>query len=104
VTAPWIGEPAEEWRIALCSYTPAPAEPHCGRDATWHGIHRDGPVSLTCCDEHLPIMRALAAYIHPHVHPCSIPGSLFSETENRCYTDWDEQGEFTQAALTEAVQ
>jgi hypothetical protein len=98
---PWIGPAREEWQIAICGFSPSPEALHCDRDATWHGIRFDGEdlIAMSCCDEHLPIAKALCEYVHAHVHPCGIPGSMFRWPENECYTDWDEQAEFTQAQL-----
>ncbi|MGH6654065.1 MAG: hypothetical protein ACRDVE_02535 [Actinocrinis sp.] len=96
----WIGGETESWLIALCSYSPAPGEPHCARDATWHGIEEAEPdlIGMACCDGHLSIMRTLADYVHPLVHPCEIPGAEFRPPENKCFTEWNEQSEFSQVA------
>lgn len=99
----WIGEETEPWRVALCSYAPAPGEPHCTRDATWHGAQLDASadgdiVTVPSCDEHLPIMRGLVDCVHPYVHPCGIPGTEFRWPENRCFAEWDDRSEFAQVA------
>ena len=94
MSGPWIGPETPPWRTALCSYSLKPGEPHCTRDATWHGMMFDGDdvVPMECCDEHKPIVEALCDY----VHPCGIPGSLFRWPENECITEWSEQSEFSQ--------
>lgn len=97
---PRIGEESESWRIGLCAYSDAPGEPHCTRDARWHGIKEaDGGnlIGMPACDEHLPIMRTLANYVHRLVHPCDIPEAEFRWPENACFLDWDEQAEFAAA-------
>ena len=93
-----MGEPTEEWRHFLCTYSPTPDDPKCQRDATWHGmvITDDDLLAMESCDEHMPVMAQLAHYVHPLVHPCGVPGSLFRWPENECYTEWDEHAEFTQ--------
>jgi hypothetical protein len=87
-----MGGLRDEQLAALCGFSPKPGELSCNADATWHGM-LVGPEfveAMACCDAHLPIMRAVAEYVHPRVHPCGIPGSLFRWPENECYTDWDE--------------
>jgi hypothetical protein len=105
MSGPWIGPESEPWRTALCSYSLKPGEPHCTRDATWHGMKFDGDdvVPMESCDEHKPIVEALCDYVHPYVHPCGIPGSLFQWPENECITEWAEQSEFTQALTVAGV-
>lgn len=105
MNAAWIGEPTEEWRHFLCCYSPSPRALKCQRDATWHGmvIGEVDLIAMESCDEHVAIMSELADYVHPLVHPCAIEGSQFRWPENECYTDWDEQAEFTQAVAVAGV-
>ena len=98
---PRIGEESESWRVGLCAYSDAPGEPHCTRDATWHGIKMSEPewVAMASCDAHLPIMLTLADCAHPLVHPCDIPDAEFRWPENRCFLEWDESAEFAAEAM-----
>jgi len=52
VSAPRIGEESESWRVGLCAYSDAPGEPHCTRDAAWHGVKMSEPewVAMASCD------------------------------------------------------
>lgn len=103
---PWVGEEREEWQSFHCGYAAAPDAIHCDRDVVWHGIRfetADGDLlAMGSCDEHKPIIDQLCEYIHAHVHPCSIPGSMFRWPENECYLDWDELAEFQAAEVTMA--
>jgi hypothetical protein len=101
---PWLGPPREEWTVYLCGYSNVPGEPHCNRDATWHGIVLDDQAErftamMVSCDGHLRQMKLSADFAHPLVHPCCIPGSTFRWPENECYTDWNES-ELVAEALT----
>jgi hypothetical protein len=60
-------------------------------------------IAMESCDEHVPIMRQVADYVHQLVHPCGIPDSMFRWPENECYTDWDESAEFA-AEVTEQAR
>lgn len=97
---PFIGQEREEWATWTCGYAAVPGAVHCGRDVIWHGIALDDTdtVGMGSCDEHLPQMKLSADYVHPHQHPCGMPGSLFRWPENECYTDWDEAAEFAAEA------
>lgn len=101
---PWIGKECEPWQTMLCSYADAPGEPHCNRDAAWHGMKIGGAdvIPMESCDDHLPVMRQLVDYAHPLVHPCGIPGSIFCWPENECVTEWDESAEFAAEVLDQA--
>ena len=92
MTAPWMGGPRDDQLTSLCGYAPEPGELSCNADATWHGmvVHPELVHAMASCDGHLAIMAAVAEYVHPLVHPCGIPGSMFRWPENECYTDWDE--------------
>ena len=87
-----MGGTRAEHLIFLCAFAPTPADLSCNADATWHGlvIGDEAVEAMMCCDAHLAVMAAIAHYVHPLVHPCGIPGSLFRWPENECYTDWDE--------------
>jgi hypothetical protein len=92
---PHLGQPREEWTVYLCDYSPDLGEPHCNRDAPWHGFVLDDPAErivamMMSCDDHLRFMKLTADYVHRVEHPCGIPGSMFRWPENECYTDWDE--------------
>jgi hypothetical protein len=97
---PWRGESREEWQIFICGFQASRDAMHCDQDSAWHGFavgDHGIKAMMTSCDEHADAMRQVAEYVHPLVHPCGIPGSMFRWPENECYTDWDEQAEFTQA-------
>jgi hypothetical protein len=87
-----MGGLRDEQLTSLCGFSPEPCELSCNADATWHGMVVTPEVveAMACCDRHLAIMAAVAEYVHPMVHPCGIPGSMFRWPENECYTDWDE--------------
>lgn len=92
---PFIGAPRDEQESWTCGFMEDPQAIHCSRDVTWHGmaIDVDGEhvaLAMACCDEHLPQMKLSADWMHPHQHPCGIPGSWFRWPENECYLDWDE--------------
>lgn len=95
---PWVGAEREEWQHFVCGFAPSPEALHCDRDVVWHGMRFDGDemAAMGCCAEHLPVMKALCDYVHEHVHPCGIPGSMFRWPENECYVDWNETAEFSQ--------
>lgn len=101
---PFLGPPREEWEHWICGHLAHPgATISCSRDATWHGFALDDAseqvaVMMSCCDEHLPQMKLSADYVHPHKHPCSVPGSRFRWPGNECYLDWDDAELLTQAA------
>jgi hypothetical protein len=93
---PYLGKPAEMWESWLCGYSETPADLACHRDATWHGLVLDDPVQrvtamMASCEEHLPLMKLTADYVHSLKHPCCIPGSRFRWPENECYTEWDSE-------------
>ena len=98
MTTPWMGGMRDEHLTSLCGFSPNPGDLSCNADATWHGmvVGPEAVQAMASCDGHLVIMAAVAEYVHPLVHPCGIPGSLFRWPENECYTDWDEKSEFAQ--------
>lgn len=101
----WVGAEREEWASFTCGFAPSPEALHCDRDAAWHGMRFEAGgdmLAMECCDEHLPVMKQVADYVHPLEHPCGIPGSVFRWPENECYTDWDEQSEFVQLMAVDA--
>ena len=99
-----MGGLRDDQLTALCGFAPKPGELSCNADVKWHGmvVGPEFVEAMACCDAHLPIMEAIAEYVHPHVHPCSIPGSLFRWPENECYTDWNE-AELTANAMLAAA-
>lgn len=95
-----MGGERDEWLTSLCGFSPKPGDLSCNADAAWHGMVVGGSEvteAMACCDGHLAIMAAVAEYVHPLVHPCGIPGSMFRWPENECYTEWSELSEFVQA-------
>ena len=106
---PHLGELREEWEHWVCGYAPGPGDLGCHRDTAWHGVVLDDPCEhivamMGSCDDHLPQMKLTADFVHPHKHPCGIPGSEFRWPENECFTDWDEAAEFAaEAGMTAAA-
>ena len=88
----FLGDLRDEWQSGLCGYASSPDGFHCDRDFTWHGFLVDDDIvaKMSSCDEHLPLMRLSANYVHPVQHPCKVPGSWFRWPENECFTEWDE--------------
>ena len=93
----FLGAPREEWEQWICGYLPhrGPGAPACSLDATWHGFVLDDAGELiaammSSCDGHLPEMKLNADYVHPHQHPCGVPGSEFWWPDNECRLDWDD--------------
>jgi len=99
MSVPWIGGERDGQLTSLCGFSPKPGDLSCNADVKWHGMVVGPEVvnSMASCDGHLAFMTVLAEYVHPYVHPCGIPGSLFRWPENECFTEWDEQSEFTRA-------
>lgn len=97
---PFLGPPREEWKTWTCGYSPHPGVIGCARDVAWHGVALDeiDAAGMGSCAEHLPQMKLTADYVHPHHHPCGVPGSLFRWPENECYLDWDDAELLAQAA------
>jgi hypothetical protein len=103
---PFLGKPREEWQHWTCGYEPYPGAIACSHDAVWHGVALDGDgdaPGMASCDGHLPAMKLSADYVHPHQHPCGVPGSMFRWPENECYLDWDEAELLAAGTMREAV-
>lgn len=103
---PFLGPPRSEQENWVCGHQAHPGAIHCSRDAAWHGMALDGEriaAGMASCDEHLPHMELSADYVHPHQHPCGVPGSMFRWPENECYLDWDETELLAAETVREAV-
>jgi hypothetical protein len=99
---PHLGTSVPDAAVWVCGHQPGGTGAHCGREAVWHGFVLDDEALsivavMAACDDHVHRMRLTADYVHPHKHPCGIPGSEFRWPENRCCTGWDEQAEFASA-------
>ena len=93
----FLGPEREEWEHWICGHLPHRGADAiaCSQDAVWHGFALDDAqecilAMMSCCDEHLPEMKLSADYVHPHEHPCGVPGSWFWWPENKCRLDWDD--------------
>jgi hypothetical protein len=93
----FLGPERGEWEHWVCGFLPdrTPDAAACGQDAVWHGFTLDETgqhvsAMMSSCEEHLPAMRLSADYVHPHQHPCGIPGSEFWWPENECRMNWDD--------------
>jgi len=103
---PFLGPPRSEQEHWVCGHQAHPDAIHCNRDVVWHGMALDGEritAGMASCDEHLPHMKLSADYVHPHQHPCGVPGSMFRWPENECYLDWDEAELLAAGTVREAV-
>ena len=100
---PFMGPEREDWENYLCGHQRLPGEIICARDAAWHGYVLDESAQsivamMSCCDEHLPLMKLTADFTHPLQHPCCVPGAWFWWPENECRLEWDDAELLTQAA------
>lgn len=74
----------------MCGYGARREASRCGSEAVWHGAVLDeGRTELIammeCCDEHRPVMEAIADFVHELDSACGVPGSRFTWPENICY-------------------
>lgn len=86
---PRMGPVLPDWQRGLCCYAPDEGSLLCLREAAWHGIDSQYR-GLECCDEHKPIMQALARWIHPLEDPCALPEGRFYEQDNVCRVPWEQ--------------
>jgi hypothetical protein len=80
---PYVGKLTPDWQVAHCGYSLTPQDVTCLADATWHGITDDFKGMMTC-DEHAPIVVAIARWIHTFDTPCGLPDARFQKDLNRC--------------------
>lgn len=92
---PRIGEPRLNQISTDCAYALAPGYPMCSAPGTSHGIVTSDPPGerrpVFTCDEHLPIVRAFADYVHEIEPACELLDAWFYADLNRCALpgDWD---------------
>lgn len=91
MTGPRIGEQSTEWQ-PVCGYSDAPGRPKCQQPATRHLMlwsPHSGLVSVSTCDQHLPIARMAGELRqeHPYRDCCGMPGTYWNIELNRCVID-----------------
>lgn len=101
---PHIGEMSPDPYNWGCSHSLAPGHPECGVPVVWHGIVMKHPdhgdtAGMMCCDEHKPIMAAIAEHLHALGSACNLPSAQFFEAENECRVPG---ADLALAAMTEA--